>query len=105
MRYFLVAIILFLILATFLIGVGLGIGSLLHWIIRPIDIGTGTLIGMISTAISIHFCSRISSSAAHRSDDDDDEDEDEDEDEGEGASPTLYFINTGATRRRRKRKQ
>ena len=47
-----VVIVLFVIILSILIGCGIGIGFILHWLISSIDIGMGTLIGLIGSALS-----------------------------------------------------
>ncbi len=48
---------IYLLMKVVLLGVGLGIGALLHWIFPSIDLGIGTLIGVIVT-ISVLFMIR-----------------------------------------------
>ncbi|MBF0259893.1 MAG: hypothetical protein HQK62_13860 [Desulfamplus sp.] len=43
---------LFVIILSILVGFGIGIGFILHWMIPSIDIRMGTLIGLIGSALS-----------------------------------------------------
>ncbi len=47
-----VTITLFVISLSILIGCGIGIGFILHWMIPSIDIAMGTFIGLIGSALS-----------------------------------------------------
>ena len=47
-----VTIIIIILILSILIGCGIGIGFILHWMIPSIDIGMGTLIGLIGSALS-----------------------------------------------------
>lgn len=49
------------ILTTLLLAVGIGIGLLLHWLLPGIDLGTGTLTGIITLSISVFFYSKFAS--------------------------------------------
>ncbi len=48
---------IYLLIKAVLLGVGLGTGALLHWIFPGIDLGIGTLIGVIAT-MSVLFMIR-----------------------------------------------
>ncbi len=54
-------VLIYLLFEVLLVGVGLTIGFVLHWLVPPIDIGMGTLIGIVSTALVIYFLWRITS--------------------------------------------
>lgn len=43
----------------FLLGVGIGIGFLLRWILPAVDLGVGILIGVVATVASVNFFLRI----------------------------------------------
>ncbi len=43
----------------FLLGFGLVIGFLLHWILPAVDLGVGILIGVITTGFAANFFSRL----------------------------------------------
>lgn len=55
MKDILPLLILFLLILTLLCVPGLGIGFLLHWTIPAIDLGTGTLIGVVAVSASAYF--------------------------------------------------
>ncbi len=50
---------IYLVIKAVLLGVGLGIGALLHWIIPSIDLGIGTLIGVMVTIAAIFAINEI----------------------------------------------
>ena len=52
-------LLIYLILKLFLLGVGIGVGFLLHWIVPAIDVGMAALIGLVATGLSIHFFARL----------------------------------------------
>ena len=60
MRSLLGFLFIYLLVKTFLIALGVGIGFLLHWIVPAIDVGMGVLIGVVATGFSIYFFARIS---------------------------------------------
>lgn len=60
MRSLLGFLFIYLLVKTFLIALGIGIGFLLHWIVPAIDVGMGVLIGVVATGFSIYFFGRIS---------------------------------------------
>jgi hypothetical protein len=80
-----------------LIVFGAGIGSLIHWILPSVDLGTGILIGLVATGFSIHYFTRVMS-LAEILNDTDEEDED--------VMPRFRVLPLGPPRsgRRRKRK-
>src|SRR3954470_3264629 len=43
----------------FFLGLGLGLGFLLHWIIAAVDLGVAILIGVVVTGLSLHFFIRL----------------------------------------------
>lgn len=43
----------------FLLVMGIGIGWFLHWVAPSIDIGLSILIGIVVTALSLHFYARF----------------------------------------------
>jgi hypothetical protein len=47
--------IIYLLIKLFLLGVGIGVGFLLHWLIPAIDVGIGVLFGVIATGCSLFF--------------------------------------------------
>ncbi len=62
MVWFLGVVIIYLLLDVLLIAVGLVIGFVLHWLVPEIDMGIGTLIGIVSTGLVIYFLGRVTSS-------------------------------------------
>ena len=55
MRSLLGFLFIYLLVKTFLIALGVGIGFLLHWIVPAIDVGMGVLIGVVATGFSIYI--------------------------------------------------
>ena len=49
----------YLLIKIFLIGVGVGVGVVLHWLLPAVDLGMAILIGVIATGLSIHFYTRL----------------------------------------------
>ena len=62
MRSLLGVLSIYLLIKLFLIGVGMAIGFLLHWLVPTIDVGVGILIGIIATGMAIHFYARLTGS-------------------------------------------
>ncbi len=52
-------LITFLGISLFLLGLGTGIGFLLHWILPGVDLGIGILIGVVTTIATIGFYMRL----------------------------------------------
>lgn len=46
------------------IGIGLGIGFVLHRLVPAIDVGMGTLIGVVTLGLSFQWLSRVSTLSA-----------------------------------------
>ncbi len=59
MRSLLGLLFLYLLLKAFLVGIGMGIGFILHWIVPAIDLGMAVLIGVITTGFSMYFFARL----------------------------------------------
>ncbi len=59
MRSLLSFLLIYILIKLFLIGMGIGIGFLLHWLIPAVEIGIGILIGIIATGMAIHFFARL----------------------------------------------
>ena len=49
----------FLVILVILVGLALGLGLLLNWLFPAVDLGIGILIGLLATAMSIHFGARL----------------------------------------------
>ncbi len=49
----------YLIINVFLLGLGIGIGFLLHWILPAVDLGIGILIGVVTTIASVNLYLRF----------------------------------------------
>lgn len=49
----------YLAINLFLLGLGIGIGFLLHWILPAVDLGIGILIGVVTTIASINLYLRF----------------------------------------------
>ena len=59
MLAFLLMGLLYLIILLFLVGLGTGVGFLLHALIPAVDQGMGTLIGLVAAALALHFLGRL----------------------------------------------
>jgi hypothetical protein len=59
-----------------LMGLGIGIGVLLHRVIPSIEIGTGIVIGLISIGLSVSYTKRIITIPYKVIDHDEEDDED-----------------------------
>jgi hypothetical protein len=44
-----------ILLKAILLGMGIGVGFLIHWIIQPVDLGMAILIGLVATGLTVHF--------------------------------------------------
>ena len=89
---------LFALLELFVVGLGLGVGFLLSWLLPSIGLGSGAVVGVIATGIAMYVFARIITSPAFVDDPDTDVILN---------SPTQTFIaslDTIPTRPRRKRK-
>lgn len=86
---------IYLLINILLIGVGIGVGFVLHWMLPAIELGAATLIGVISTALSVHFFGRPMALLEAYGD----------EDVGPGPKPVLTIspVRSISSRRRRKR--
>ncbi len=58
---FVLYIVIVVVINAALLGLGLDIGAILHWLIPAIDLGIGTLTGMISLLVSFYLLSKINS--------------------------------------------
>ena len=56
---FLVMVLLYLIILVFLVGLGTGVGLLLHALIPAMDQGMAILIGLVAAALALHFLGRL----------------------------------------------
>jgi len=52
-------LVIYLVVNLLLLGLGLGIGFLLHWLLPAVDLGVGILIGVVATVASVSFVLRI----------------------------------------------
>ena len=59
MRSLLGFLMIFLPILGVLVGLGMGVGVLVHWLVPAIDIGVGTLIGVVATGFSLLFFGRL----------------------------------------------
>jgi hypothetical protein len=55
-------IIVYLLIKIILLAVGVGIGFLLHWMLPAVDLGIGILIGVVATAIAVHYFMQLMAS-------------------------------------------
>ena len=90
-------LLIFCIIGAILLVVGLGIGFLLHWLIPTVDLGIGTLIGIVTLGFTARLFARIMSLPLGEIDDD--------PELVEPFTPRItYLIDPEPPRRRRKRK-
>jgi divalent metal cation (Fe/Co/Zn/Cd) transporter len=54
-----VLFIVYLLIKILFLGVGIGIGFLLHWMLPAVDLGMGILIGVVATGVAVHFFIRL----------------------------------------------
>ncbi len=59
MRSLLSFLTIFLLIIGVLVGFGMGVGVLMHWLVPAIDVGVGTLIGVVATGFSLLFYGRL----------------------------------------------
>ncbi|MEJ7618201.1 MAG: hypothetical protein WKF30_14835 [Pyrinomonadaceae bacterium] len=52
-------VLVYLVINLFLLGLGLGLGFLLHWVLPAVDLGVGILIGVVTTGLATHFFLRL----------------------------------------------
>jgi NhaP-type Na+/H+ or K+/H+ antiporter len=52
----------YLVIETLLLGMGVVVGFLLHWLWPAVDLGIAILIGVVATGFSAHFYGRLMSS-------------------------------------------
>src|SRR5215211_191411 len=90
---------IFSIVGALLLGVGTGVGFLLHWLIPAVDLGIGILIGVITLAFTAQLFARIISIPL------DDVDTPPIDDAVTLSRRVTYLIDPEPPPRRRKRKQ
>ncbi len=78
------------------IALGVGIGFLLRWLLPSVDLGTGILVGVVSTGLSVHFFLRMLALSEYL---------DVMEDEDGDSSSLIRVYPVGQTRSTRKRKR
>ena len=59
MRSLLSFLTIFLLIMGVLVGFGMGVGVLVRWLMPAIDVGVGTLIGVVATGFSLLFFGRL----------------------------------------------
>jgi hypothetical protein len=95
----LILLAILIICISLLVGFGIGVGLLLHWLLPAIDLGMSVLIGVIAFAFAFQIVTRLMMSVPTN--------EVEDNDEGTGemkASDVMYLVSGASSRKRRKRK-
>jgi hypothetical protein len=100
MAAILAILILYFFLQLLLLAVAVVIGFGLHWCFPVVDIGTGILLGMLSSIASAYFLMQLMRAAAE---DGVDLFDDTDEDEESGQPEVRLPLPPGFTRRRRRR--
>ena len=97
MRSFVRFLLMLLLIMGVWIGIGLGIGCVLHGLVPAIDVGMGTLIGVVTIGLSFQWLSRISTLSALYG---------EEETEWPDATwPTMPPIEPRALHRKRRRRR
>ena len=61
MRPILVTLLILGVIVALLLGLGAGIGFLLHWLMPSVDLGIGMLIGVITIGFTAQLFTRLSS--------------------------------------------
>ncbi len=95
MRVLLGLVIIFLAISLLLIGFGVGVGALLHWIMPSISLGIGVLVGVAAGSVALITIGRLpvwempEEAAAETSD---------------GSRATVYNLAAVPARRRGRRK-
>ena len=59
MRSLLSFLTIFLVIMGVLVGFGMGVGVLMRWLVPAIDVGVGTLIGVVATGFALLFFGRL----------------------------------------------
>jgi hypothetical protein len=96
MKALLGLLITYLVVNLGVVASGVGIGLLLRWALPSVDLGTGILIGVVTTGLSIHYFRRLLSLAEFH-DLTDLEDDD--------FAPPIWVYPQGPARSGRKRKR
>jgi hypothetical protein len=100
MAAILALILLYVVVQVLLLAVSVGIGFILQWFIPDLGIGTGILIGLVSTVASAHcLVQLIRFASAHAMEEIEPTDLDDDEDE---AMPVLHVALPPLMKRRRR---
>jgi len=95
-------VILALVIASMLLGSGIGIAYLLRWIMPSVDLGMGMLIGVLTIAISAYFVGKITNSIRENDVIYIGGDEEDDEDDGPKASVYPFRRNRSSKSKRRR---
>ncbi len=95
-------ILLYAVVQALLLGIAVGIGFLLHWLIPGVNIGIGILVGLISTIASAYLfvqtmklSHRVDEFVAYEQNDEEDDDYDD-------ALPELHFVTKERPARRKR---
>jgi hypothetical protein len=99
MRALLGTLLIIGVIVALLLGLGAGIGFLLHWLMPSVDLGIGMLIGVITIGFTAQLFARISSLPL------DDTVDDVEYIEPLTPQRIAYLIDPEPPRRRRRRKQ
>jgi len=98
-RMLLILLMILIICISHMVGFGVGIGLLLHWLLPAIDFGMSVLIGVITFAFAFLIVARLMLSIPTTKVEDDDEGVEEMK-----ASDVIYMVGGGASGKHRKRK-
>jgi hypothetical protein len=91
-------IIVYLLIKAALLGIGIGTGFLLRWLMPALDLGMCILIGVVATGIAVHFLARLLASVNEV----DDEELKEEFERKTGRKVRLYALDAFAAKRRRR---
>lgn len=103
----LVSFIIVVVLTVIILTSGLGIGFLLHWLLPAIDVGVGTIAGLVSLCIATFIYVKLTSLVLDASDEDrllEDNLNDKEEQILEVRTPIIHLVRPSSSSRRNKRK-
>lgn len=97
-------LIVYLVLQTILLAVGVGVGLALHWCVPGLTVDMGVLVGVLSTIASAYFLARMTR-ARYLDMIEDSLADQEDEEQDEDLSELSFAFRPPAKRRPRKSKR
>lgn len=91
-------VIIYLLIKAVLLGIGVGTGFLLHWLMPTLDLGMCILTGVVATGIAVHFLARLLAAVNEV----DDEEFHEEFERKTGRKVRLYALDAFAPKRRKR---